>query len=91
LTPRVLGLLPYFFGWKVPDACRVVTLGVKSRYRGCGIETAMLAEGMRTGFKLGFRNIEASWILENNTAVRRVIELFGGKAYKTYRVYERAL
>jgi ribosomal protein S18 acetylase RimI-like enzyme len=91
LTPKLLGFLPYLFGWKVPDACRVITLGVKQKYQGRGIETAMLAEGLRTGFKLGFRTIEASWILEDNLAVQRLIELFGGKPYKTYRIYERAL
>jgi len=91
LTPRLLGFLPYLLGWKVPDVCRVITLGVKSRYRGKGIEAAMLAEGLRSGFNLGFRFIEASWILEDNVPVQRVIELFGGKPYKTYRVYERPL
>jgi GNAT superfamily N-acetyltransferase len=91
LTPKLLGFLPYLLGWKVPDVCRVITLGVKAKYRGRGIEAAMLAEGLRTGFKLGFRAVEASWILEDNTAVQRVIELFGGKPYKTYRVYERPL
>ena len=91
LTPGILGFLPYWLGWKVPDACRVVTLGVKAGYRGRGIETAMMAEGMRTCFKLGFRSVEASWILEDNAAVQRVIELFGGKPYKTYRIYERSL
>jgi len=91
LTPKFLGFLPYLFGWKVPDACRVITLGVKEQYQGRGIETAMLAQGLRTGFKLGFRTIEASWILEDNVAVQRLIELFGGKPYKTYRIYERAL
>jgi len=91
LTPKLLGFVPYLAGWKVPDVCRVITLGVKAKYRGRGIEAAMLAEGLRTGFRLGFRSIEASWILEDNTAVQRVIELFGGKPYKTYRVYERPL
>ena len=90
-TPRLVGALPYLLGWKVPDVCRVVTLGVKGNYRGNGIETAMLAEGLKAGFRLGFKAVEASWILENNTAVQRLIELFGGKPYKTYRVYERAL
>lgn len=91
LTPRFLRFLPYLLGWKVPDACRVVTLGVKASYRGRGIETAMLAEGLKTGFKLGFKSVEASWILEDNTAVQRIIKLFGGEPYKTYRIYERAL
>ena len=91
LTPKLLGFLPYVARWKVPDICRVITLGVKARYRGRGIEAAMLAEGLRTGFKLGFRSVEASWILEDNTAVQRIIELFGGKPYKTYRIYQRPL
>lgn len=89
LNPRIVGVLPYLFGWKVPDVVRVITLGVSPGYRGRGIEAAMLAEGLRTGFKLGFKRVEASWILEDNIAVQRVIGLFGGKPYKTYRVYER--
>ncbi len=91
LTPGWVSALPYFLGWKVPRIVRVITLGVKRRYRGLGIEAAMLAEGLRTGFRLGFREVEASWILEDNVAVQRVIGLFGGRPYKTYRVYERPL
>ncbi len=91
LSPQLFGFLRYLFGWKVPDACRVITLGVKSKYQGRGIETAMLAEGLHTGFRLGFRTIEASWILEDNSAVQRLIKLFGGRPYKTYRIYERSL
>ena len=34
---------------------------------------------------------EASWILEDNMPMRRMIESFGGKAYKTYRVYEKLI
>ena len=91
LTPKFFGFLPYLLGRKVPKSCRVITLGVKEKYQGRGIESAMLTEGLRTGFKLGFRSVEASWILEDNVAVQRLIQLFGGKLYKTYRIYERAL
>jgi GNAT superfamily N-acetyltransferase len=91
LTPKFFGFLPYLLGRKLPKSCRVVTLGVKHKYQGRGIETAMLTEGLRAGFKLGFRTVEASWILEDNVAVQRLIELFGGKAYKTYRIYEKTL
>jgi hypothetical protein len=34
---------------------------------------------------------ELSWILEDNLPVRHMIEQGGGVAYKTYRIYERAL
>jgi hypothetical protein len=37
------------------------------------------------------QQVEMSWILENNLAMRRVAEALCGDAYKVYRIYERAL
>lgn len=90
VTPRILGFLPHLLGWKRPPACRVLTLGVKDTYRSKGLESAMLIEGLNVGFKAGFKRAEASWILEDNTMMCRVLEAIGGKPYKTYRMYERA-
>jgi GNAT superfamily N-acetyltransferase len=91
LSPGLFQFLPYLFRWKTPAAVRVVVLGVKEAYRNRGIESVMLVEGLKTGFRLGFTGCEASWILEDNLNVRRVIELFGGQPYKIYRIYERAI
>ncbi len=91
LTPRLYHLLSYMLGWKKPAMLRVVALGVKNRFRGRGVETVMLAEAFKTALRIGFRGAEASWILEDNLPVRRVIEIFGGKPYKTYRLYQRSL
>lgn len=91
LSPGLFQALPYLLQWKVPRYCRVLTLGVSAGYRGRGIEAAMLTQGLRTGFRLGFKRVESSWILEDNTAVQRVIALFGGEPYKTYRLYEKAV
>ena len=47
---------------------------------------------MRTeGLKRGFQRAELSWILEDNLPMRRINESLGGVAYKTYRVYRKAL
>lgn len=91
LTPRILNFLPYALGWKGTRHCRVITLGVKADYRGRGLEAVMLAEGFKTGFRLGFKSAEASWILEDNLPMCRFMEIFGGRVYKTYRLYEREL
>ena len=88
-TPKLLGFLPYLFGWKYPKWCRTVTLGVKEKYRNRGLETVMLTEGFRTGLKVGFTDSEASWILEDNVTMCRLLEVFSGKVYKRYRIYER--
>ena len=91
LTPRLLGFLPYLLRWKYPPRCRVLTLGVKERYRGKGLESVMLTEGFKVGLGVGFTEAEASWILEDNVMMCRVIETMGGEPYKIYRLYERAV
>jgi len=91
LTPKVLGFIPYLLGWKCPPRTRVLTLGVKEKYRAKGLESAMLIEGLKVGFDAGVRESEASWILEDNIAMCRMLEAIGGRVYKTYRIYERQL
>lgn len=41
--------------------------------------------------KMGFTHIELSWILEDNMPMRHLNESLGGIAYKTYRIYSKAL
>jgi GNAT superfamily N-acetyltransferase len=91
LTPKILGFIPYLLGWKRPTCVRVLTLGVKENYRNKGLESAMLIEGLRTGYEAGVRESEASWILEDNVMMCRVIEAIGGRVYKRYRLYEKNL
>ena len=90
-SPGILAALPYFLRWKTPRYVRCLTLGVTAKCRHRGVEAAMLAEALTTCLRMGIQRGEASWILEDNTPVQRVIGLFGGEVYKTYRVYERAV
>ena len=45
----------------------------------------------REGVKLGINQGEYSWILEDNQPMRHILEAFGARAYKTYRVYEKTI
>lgn len=89
LSPGLFTALPYLAGWKTPKYLRCITLGVTAGYRGRGIEAAMLAEALTVSLRLGIQGGEASWILEDNINVQRMNQLFGGKVYKTYRLYEK--
>ena len=91
MTPKLLGFVPYLLGWKCPPRARVLTLGVVEGYRGRGLEAVMLIEGLKVGFGLGFTEAEASWILEDNVMMCRLLETVQGKVYKTYRIYEKAI
>ena len=88
LTPKVLGFIPYLLGWKVLPRTRTIILGVKEKYRTKGLESAMLIEGLKVAFEAGIRESEASWILEDNIRMCRLLEAIGGRPYKTYRIYE---
>lgn len=90
-TPKVFGFVPYLMGWKRPTRTRVLTLGVKERFRSKGLESALLIEGLKVGFDAGVRESEASWILEDNIAMCRILEAIGGRVYKKYRIYERVV
>ncbi len=91
LTPRVLGVVPYLLGWRRPAVVRLIAFGIKRSFRGRGIEAVLFAESLRFSLQVGFKSCEASWTLEDNTGVHRLIEIFEGRAYKTYRLYERVL
>ncbi len=95
-------LLP--FGWlkllwrlkiRYPKTARVPLMGVRKEFHNgrMGLALAFLViETLRKAFsRRGIENVEMSWILESNKGMRHIIEAIGGRAYKRYRVYEKAL
>lgn len=73
---------------------RVPLMGVRRSWRGTTGAALALAviDKMREGaWNYGMREAELGWILEDNTAVRRIIESVGGRPYKTYRLYAKDL
>jgi GNAT superfamily N-acetyltransferase len=70
---------------------RVIAFGVKEDYRARGVDGLMLYETAKMAAPLGYKWLEASWILETNDKMNQTIELFGSKIYKRYRLYEKQL
>ena len=95
-------LLP--FGWaklawnlfaKPPQSVRMPLMGLRKKYHGTAagavLSMAVIARVRNYHVGRGTTKGEASWILEDNMPMRRMIETFGGKPYKTYRVYEKLI
>lgn len=95
-------LLP--FGWakvlwrlkvKFPKACRIPLMGVRKKYQktifGPTMAYMMIESVMTPGLSRGGERVEMSWILESNKPTRNIIEKFGGKLTKRYRMYEKSL
>lgn len=93
-TPEWWTMLKLFWHWKVR---RVVTTargwagGVIEPHRGVGADAALAVESAKALLRRGYRQLEGSWILENNMMTRRLVESYGGKVYRTYRLYEKGL
>ena len=66
---------------------RVLTLGLVDGYRLKGIDTVMYARCFKAAKKWGYQEAEASWILENNTMMNRILKNIHADPYKTYRIY----
>jgi len=78
-----------------PQTARVPLLGVRKEYQHKRLGPAlafMVIDAVRQGLmQRKIRNVELSWILEDNSGMRNIIETIGGTAYKRYRVYEKPL
>jgi GNAT superfamily N-acetyltransferase len=94
LGPLRGSLLP--FGWwklltgkRTIDRARGMVMGVRPRFRKMGIDYAFYDEVFRTLQRRGIGELDISWVLEQNRAMREGIERIGAHAYKTHRLYER--
>ncbi|MBI5920573.1 MAG: N-acetyltransferase [Betaproteobacteria bacterium] len=78
-----------------PQTARVPLMGVRRKFQntrlGPGLAFLVINAVRAQLHKRGAKDIELSWILEDNAGMRSIIELIGGRAYKRYRVYERQL
>jgi hypothetical protein len=80
---------------RYPRTFRVPLMGVRRRFQRSRLGSALaflVIDAVRPPLKRHrVREIELSWILEDNAGMRSIIESIGGRAYKRYRVYERNL
>ena len=76
-------------------SARLIIFGVVRKLRrtalGVTVPFAMLSEYARRAERYPVREIEMSWVLEDNWPMRRIIERLGGTVDKRYAVFEKHL
>lgn len=70
---------------------RIPLFGIRPKYRQRGIDAMLYAEVFKRGWEMGYRVAELSWILEDNRLMQKAIEALGGKPYKIYRIFVKAV
>jgi GNAT superfamily N-acetyltransferase len=78
-----------------PSSARVPLMGVRRSYQHSRLGPTLaflVIDAVRRELQArGVREVEMSWILEDNDGMRNIIETIGGEAYKRYRVYRKPL
>ena len=74
---------------------RVPLMGVRKKFQNKPISLALvlfIIESVRHNLSArGIKEVEMSWILEDNSAMRHILDHNDGKMYKRYRLYEKTL
>jgi hypothetical protein len=80
---------------RYPRSARVPLMGVRREFQntrlGPGLAFAVIDSVRKILIRRGIREVELSWILEDNMGMRNIIEALGGVAYKRYRIFEKSL
>jgi hypothetical protein len=84
-----LGWAKFLSMRKKIDQARLWALGVKRKFHNLGFDSLLYYESFMGARSLGYKRGEVSWILEDNVCIIRPIQMWGGRVYKTYRVYQR--
>jgi GNAT superfamily N-acetyltransferase len=72
------------------DFLRFIVLAISRRFRGRGLEAAIIHHTIKNAMDLGYRKGEMSMVTECNSPMRRVIEgTIGSPIYKRYRIFEK--
>jgi hypothetical protein len=75
---------------KIP-ILRFMFFGIRPGYRRIGINAILFWETFAHGVPKGYRQVEASMLLEDNDLMIHDAKALGGKCYKTWRIYEMAV
>lgn len=93
-TPEIISLLRALYYWKVKPVItwsRVPLMGVRAEYRNKGVDATMYYHLLRTiVMDTPYPFSDSGWVLETNKDMVGIVDNFGGKVYKRYRLYERS-
>lgn len=86
-----LTLIKALINFKKINQGRLLLFGIVPEFRNKGIEALLFREVHKGLLKSKIRNIEFSWILEDNIPTIKIAELFGGVLYKKYRIFQKEI
>ena len=85
------GLFKLLWGKNRVDMVRLALLGIRHEFQNRGIDAIFVYESYMRGEKWGFKAAEMSLIIEDNFKLLNMLDTWGCKRYRTYRIYQSNL
>ena len=85
------GVFKFLLDRKKITYARTLLLGVLPEHRRKGVDLMMVLRTYKAAVKGGITAGECGWILEDNARMNNILEKFGAKIYRTYRIYDLPL
>ncbi len=74
---------------------RIPLMGVRKQFHntpiGMALACLVIDAPRQAGIAHGIQEVEMSWILEDNMAMRSILDNIGSEQYKRYRIYQKIL
>jgi hypothetical protein len=85
------GIFKIFAAARKSKQINLLLGGIDPAYRGKGLDVMMGVKMFESAHKLGKTTMDSHLELENNTKVRAEMEKVGGRVYKRFRIFSKAL
>jgi hypothetical protein len=85
------GIFKLLFGINKIHQSRVMTMGVKKKFRRRAVDIQMIQKMIQLKGRQYSVGSELSWILEDNFLMKKILEKMGAYISKTYRVFEKEI
>ena len=85
------GLIKFLLDRRKITYARTLLLGVLPEHRRKGVDLMMILRSYKAAVRGGITAGECSWILEDNLVMNNILEKFGARIYRTYRIYDLPL
>ncbi len=81
------GVFKYLYHKRNIHTVRVTIMGVVETFRNKGIDVALYKQVFDAAHRKGIHWAEASYVMEDNTVMHRIMKMTGAHVYKRYRIY----
>lgn len=85
------GFIPVLTAGKKTKQLNALLVAIRPDYQGKGLDTMLATAVLDSARKAGLTHIDGHLMMETNKKVRAEMEFVGGKVYKRFRVFQKAI